>query len=151
MNQRFHSQYPNLTSSLVRFSCLIVACSLLCSTPIQAGPFGHSHIGKDLVHRQQSGGHPGKRSVNFTPSWGKRSGPGSPLGISSEEEMEIAQNMPTYSNWDQLVAKRSSSDIEECSVRGIYLELLIRKVKVEMEKMESCVRDSDIIATPQQL
>lgn len=52
------------------------------------------------------------------------------MGLSSEEEMEIAQNMPTYSNWEQLVAKRSSSDLEECSVRGIYLELLIKKLKV---------------------
>eukprot|EP00095_Tigriopus_kingsejongensis_P007093 maker-scaffold130_size324016-snap-gene-0.15 protein:Tk07093 transcript:maker-scaffold130_size324016-snap-gene-0.15-mRNA-1 annotation:"mce related family protein" len=166
-HQRVSSNSPvQIVPTFGPWVILILAItSPLLSSPVQAGSFQPRQLEDDRVHRGETAhlrqDQPlgervrllQKRSVNFTPSWGKRSeGLGGPSSMSQEEAIELAQTFPNYAgSWTRSPSKRSYDIDQECLVRGVYLELLIKKLKVEMDHLESCLRSSDVIATPQQL
>jgi len=62
-----------------------------------------------------------RRSVNFTPSWGKRS-----AGMDSFRYSQIAQNSP-------------SDETSRCFSRGLYLETLVETLKAELESFGDCL------------
>ena len=64
-----------------------------------------------------------KRSVNFTPSWGKRSGTGSAAS---------AYMARRYGRGDILIPAASTSEdvIEKCAEKEAYLNMLVDKLKV---------------------
>merc|ERR1712080_1543 len=64
-----------------------------------------------------------RRSVNFTPSWGKRSGSSWPL----------ASNQP--------LASYEGQGQEACANRAIYLEMLAASIKVELESLADCLSE----------
>merc|ERR1712110_1287120 len=59
-----------------------------------------------------------KRSVNFTPSWGKRSG-----GFNS------------YSSYDV----PATSNDERCQDKEVVLNLLVERLKMELENLSDCM------------
>ena len=69
-----------------------------------------------------------KRSVNFTPSWGKRSGTGSAAS---------AYMARRYGRGDILIPAASTSEdiIEKCAEKEAYLNMLVDKLKVCIMKM----------------
>ena len=62
-----------------------------------------------------------KRSVNFTPSWGKRSGTGSSAS---------AYMARRYGRGDILIPAASEDVIEKCAEKEAYLNMLVDKLKV---------------------
>ena len=69
-----------------------------------------------------------KRSVNFTPSWGKRSGTGSAAS---------AYMARRYGRGDILIPAASTSEdvIEKCAEKEAYLNMLVDKLKVRQVRI----------------
>ena len=69
-----------------------------------------------------------KRSVNFTPSWGKRSGPGAATS---------AYLARRYGRGDILIPAASTSEdvIEKCAEKEAYLNMLVDKLKVRQVRI----------------
>jgi len=62
-----------------------------------------------------------RRSVNFTPSWGKRS-----TGMDLLRSPQIMQNS-------------ASDEGSRCLSKGLYLEMLVETLKAELESFGDCL------------
>ena len=86
----------------------------------------------DLLRGQQA-----KRSVNFTPSWGKRSG-----YSASRNFAELAEAPRVFPSWGDLTASDAEvvegfsegqgqiHSVQQCLIREVYIESLMKKLKV---------------------